>query len=138
MTRFKGKMGSEQEPVVADSYPDAFAAHAACARLEAEGVDAMVVDENVVTVDPLLLYAVGGVKVVVPRREIDAARAILATKVEDASHDFDACPECGSQSLHRERLARRLSFLSIFLFMFPLGRARTRVRCEDCGHRWRE
>jgi hypothetical protein len=123
-----------KEPIVVATYSDAFAAHAARAKLESEGVEAELWDENTAMVNPLWTGAIGGVKVVVPKGKLEVARAILTEKelVEE-----ERCPKCGSTNLKRFKAARRASFLTILFLGIPFGRSRDTVRCEDCGNEWR-
>jgi Putative prokaryotic signal transducing protein len=53
-------------------------AHMLRSRLEVEGVPAVVVDANIVQTNPLLSFAVGGVRVLVPESYLDQAREIAA------------------------------------------------------------
>ena len=61
-------------------------AHIALGRLAAEGVPALLFDDNMVQMDWLYAIALGGIKLRVPRRDAERARLILAT---DYSHDLD-------------------------------------------------
>jgi hypothetical protein len=120
-------------------------AHLARCRLEAEGIEAFVADEHIVSLQWLYSAAVGGVKVQVRLRDAARARAILAAPAPRRSRsagfvtdDLSAprCPRCGSLEIE-ERFARRLSFASALLLGFPLLIPRGRARCRSCGRRWR-
>jgi len=123
------------KPAVVRSYSDAFSAHIAQSRLESEGIKALVVDENLVTNDPLLSIAVGGVKVVVSEHDVEAAREILEDKVEV---EESSCPSCGSSRVQKLHAGRRSAFLTLLFLGFPIGRTKHKFCCEDCQHTWRE
>jgi len=123
------------EPVVVARFGDSISAHAACSRLASEGIEARVVDEHMITMDPLLGYALGGIKVVVSPENAAAAREILGSRAP--AEEQETCPRCGSTNLTAHRAGRRSAFLSILLLGLPIGRARAKMRCEDCGHAWR-
>lgn len=132
--------------VVVASYASPVEAHLARSRLEAAGVDAFVADEHIVAVHWLCSSAVGGVKVQVRLRDLDAARLILEAPAIRSSRsarfvtdDLSAprCPRCGSLEVER-RYARRVSLASSILLGFPLVWPRRRARCRTCGSRWRE
>ncbi len=116
-------------------FSDAMAAHLARARLEAEGIEAHVYDQHMVTNEPLLSGALGGVKVAVAASDAEAARRLLADK-----HAVEAstCPRCDSTQIERLELGRRAAFLTIISLGFPIGRTKSSLRCEECEHRWRE
>ena len=121
------------EPVVVASYPGLMEADIARARLEAEGIYAAVLDDNIVLMDPLATYALGGVKVVVAADDAAEAAAILNVRPERAK-DY-ACPSCDSPNL---RAGRRWTFLVMIFLGFPIGPAKPKHSCNDCGHTWRE
>ena len=130
MARVRADMG---EPVVVGSYPGPMEADIACARLEAEGIHAAVLDDQVVMMDPLATYALGGVKIMVAAKDAAAASAILTVK-KDPPPPF-LCPECDSEDVAR---GRRWTFLSLVFLGFPIGPAKPKHSCNDCGHIWRE
>lgn len=59
------------------SYTRAVQAHLARTRLEAEGIQAFVLDEQATTVNPFLAPALGGVTVAVAMEDAARAREIL-------------------------------------------------------------
>lgn len=61
-------------------------AHIALGRLAAEGVQALLFDDNMVQMDWLYAIALGGIKLRVQRVDVTRARRILAT---DYSRDLD-------------------------------------------------
>jgi hypothetical protein len=120
-------------------------AHLIRCRLEAEGVEAFVADEHIVSLQWLYSAAVGGVKVQVHAGDADRARAILdASRVQRSdsarfvTDDLRAprCPDCGSLDV-QQRFSRRVTFASSLLLGFPLPWALRRSRCRSCSARWR-
>jgi hypothetical protein len=116
-------------------------AHLARLKLESEGIDCFLVDENIVAMDWLLAGAVRGIKLQVPAGRAEEARKLLGEKAAeptDPSADWThQCPECGSGDTYQPRFSRKWFFLSLLLLGLPLpGLARTRV-CARCGHEWK-
>ena len=119
-------------------------AHLARLKLESEGIDCFLSDENIVTTYWLYANAVGGVKLLV--REQDAPRAAellrrgsAAIAEADAQPLFDGqdrCPRCGCADIHTSRLDRRLTLLSILLLGAPLPIFRKRTHCAACRFEW--
>lgn len=113
-------------------------AHLLRMRLEAGGVPAVVLDENMVQTDWMFSNAVGGVKVVIEEGDAEAAREILDAPAADLPGDRPVCPACASTNTAPDELPRRIAFLSMILVNFPFLFAKHRWRCADCGRVWNE
>ncbi|MFH1609057.1 MAG: DUF2007 domain-containing protein [Candidatus Bipolaricaulota bacterium] len=70
------------ETVVVASYTRPVEVHLTRMRLEAEGIQAFVLDEQAITANPFLAPALGGVKVAVAAADAARARAILGKESE--------------------------------------------------------
>lgn len=122
-------------------------AHIARARLEAEGIDCVILDENLIATDWLFANAVGGIKLQVRASHAARATQLLEGRAPGAGaypesdeplYDGQArCPRCGSSDVYPVRLARRLVFLSVLLLGAPLPIFARRSRCASCGFEWR-
>lgn len=114
-------------------------AHMLRLRLEAGGVDAVLLDENMVQMDWFFSNAIGGVRVGIAEDDLERAREILAEPpVETAPVGMPACPSCGSTDTAPDELPRRIAFLTILLAGFPFLVSKTRWRCAHCNHVWKE
>ena len=112
-------------------------AHLFRMRLEAAGIPASVQDENLVQMDWLFSNAVGGVRVQIADRDVEAAREFLAADTpspEPADAEDVVCPVCGSHQTAPDEWPRRVFFLSLLLLGFPLFFGRRRWRCASCQH----
>lgn len=121
-------------------------AHIARLRLESEGIDCVIVDENLVATDWLFANAVGGIKLQVPADQAVRARETLAPAAGRPAADaageplYDGqarCPRCGSDDVFRTPLSRRAAFLCILFLGAPLPLLRPRTRCAACGFEWK-
>jgi hypothetical protein len=155
-------MSSNRWETVA-TFTTAIAAHAARTKLESEGIECFVADENLVGANPLYSNAVGGVKVQVAPKDAERARKALgeslgheAEKGAKAGHGrapslaeaerFNnakdvVCPKCGSEELERSLFSGNVSkavwLLVSLLVMIPLPWfGARRLRCRSCGHGW--
>ncbi|HPQ41541.1 MAG TPA: hypothetical protein PLV45_14310 [bacterium] len=131
--------------VTVESYRDPYEAHLAAGYLEAGGVFAEVVDENMVTADWLLSQGIGGVKLRV--RGVDALRAtdlLRDMRCRDSDGDCstaavkegDCCPACGSTAIF-PRSYSPWSLLLMAVLLIPVFIPRKKWRCFDCGYTWR-
>ena len=114
-------------------------AHLFRMRLEAAGIPAFVQDENLVQTDWLFSNAVGGVRVQIADDDVTAAKEFLAADVPSPFPDAEdvVCPACGSRQTAPDEWPRRLFFLSLLVFGFPLFFGRRRWRCASCCHVFR-
>jgi Putative prokaryotic signal transducing protein len=109
-------------------------AHIVQARLQSEGIHAAVVDTNLGQVGLGLPAAAGGARVLVPAREFEDAKAILAAlqsgdyQLADES-EVASCPKCGGPQL--------TAFVpGFFAALFRYSGPSRRLRCGTCGHTW--
>lgn len=122
-------------------------------RLEEEGIECFLGDENTVSVQPFLSNAIGGVKLNI--KESDAEQALLILKQtyqdnkkeekkddEKWTKDFvqvdTYCPECESYHVYRRKFPwYKTIFAIIFAWAYaPLAFLIKKHYCADCGHIW--
>ena len=118
------------------SFP--YEAHIARAKLESEGIPAVVADEHTINMQWLYSDALGGVKVQVPESLLACAQEILAhddseVVVEQEGEDLLCCPVCGSEQAELQIRGRRPAFFVFAVLQFPFWPFRRQVKCEACG-----
>lgn len=123
------------ELVTVGTYPDYIQANLARLRLEADGIAALIEDDYLTTIDPLLMCALGGVKLSVPEDDLQVAFDILRAHAQAVAEVPAYCPRCNSSDVSR---GKHFAFLAVLFFSFPFGPARRWVRCQACKHAWRE
>jgi hypothetical protein len=70
------------------SFDNYIPAHIALGRLESENIRCYLQDENTVTIDPFLAYAVGGIKLMVA--DVQAERALRLLSGDDQNIKKDS------------------------------------------------
>ena len=108
------------------AYRDLPEALIAQGKLQAEGVESFLADENIVRMDWFWSNLIGGVKLQVAAQDAEAALAILGEEIlagftaEEVGEDYQqpACPRCGS------------------LDVGSLPVPKNSWKCESCGVRW--
>lgn len=114
-------------------------AHLLRMRLEANGIPAFVQDENLVQMDWLYSNAIGGVRVQIYEEDIPQAKELLKQESIDSEDAVVVqCPFCSSNNTEMDELPRRISFLSLLLFHFPLLLSKHRYKCKNCDRSWNE
>jgi len=99
-------------------------------KLENEGIVCYIHDENIVTLNPLYNFAVGGVKLKVNEQDAEEARSILAeiegTPHTDEEDQIIKCPNCSSTELYSDFKSMKdpkgilSAIASFFLSVFPI------------------
>jgi hypothetical protein len=129
----------EAELEVVDSYLYPHEAYLACSALESAGIDAVIADEHIIAMDWMLAIAVGGIKIRVRAKDLEAAREFLAESAEasrvERNNDREACPRCGGREhMSRVTTGKALALLSWFVAGAPVWPVRRRLHCRDCGY----
>jgi predicted RNA-binding Zn-ribbon protein involved in translation (DUF1610 family) len=123
------------------SYDNYVSAHIAMGRLEEDGFNCWLKDENTVTIDPILTNAVGGIKLMVAENE--AQKAVDLLKQLQREHKATVtCPKCGSHNIEVVSTPRKASnwaaALVGFLFTSFALSVETVNHCFDCGNEFPE
>jgi hypothetical protein len=135
-----------EERVVVATFSFPWEAELARARLGAEGIGAVLGDENLVRLDWFVSQAVGGVKLLVAASDAPRAAAVLSVEAQlpeiglataSDSSGGPSCPRCQSGNLTYERWSRAGFVGTILLFGFPLPIPQPRWRCGRCKAVWR-
>jgi hypothetical protein len=124
--------------VTLDTFDKPTEAHILVARLQAEGIHAIVADANLGQAQPFLRFAAGGVRVLVAATQLSRARSLMdairngelaiGDGEEDEPPKPPACPACSGK---RVRLRQAGVFRSLVLWNDA-----PRWHCEDCGNAW--
>lgn len=133
--------------VVVATFLEPNQAHLARSKLETEGIWSALDGEYHVAMNWLISNAIGGVKLLVSERDVEAAQRILdrksggftsddAGRATDTEAPVEKCPVCDSDDIYRERIKRRLVFLSLLFLGIPIPFVSRKMVCENCGHRW--
>jgi DNA-directed RNA polymerase subunit RPC12/RpoP len=122
--------------VLLQSYDNYVSAHIAMGRLEEDGVNCWLKDENTVTINPILTNAIGGIKLMVESTQADRAATILKD-LELQYKENITCPQCGSHNIELVSTPRKPSNWIMALFGYLAGgyalSAEKVNHCFDCG-----
>jgi hypothetical protein len=110
--------------------------------LDSAGVESFLFDDNVLRMDWLMSNAIGGIKLLVPNEDAEAAKALLEQSAPE-SFDWEGvgeyvqpkCPKCGSLDVSFEELDRKMAHLGLFLKV-PMPVTVKGWTCHGCGHAW--
>ena len=106
-------------------------------KLESQGIDVFLRDNNIVDSNPLYSNAVGGVKLFVKTEDFDKANEILGEvslySVDNESQPLK-CPECGAEQVELETSIEgvksffRVAILGAFAQFF----SKYKYKCQNC------
>jgi DNA-directed RNA polymerase subunit RPC12/RpoP len=118
------------------TYDNYVSAHIAMGRLEEDGYNCWLKDENTVTIDPILTNAIGGIKLMVAETEAEKAWLLLKQLQKDHKA-LIPCPKCSSHNTESVSTPRKASnWFSAFIGMLFTNYAmpvETVNHCFDCG-----
>ena len=105
-------------------------AHVTKSRLDSDGFETMLMDETTIDTDPLVSNAIGGVKLLVHKKDFDKAALVyneIRTYQKDDEGNEISCPNCKSNRILVAQAQRK----NIFYMLFPFFE-KTRHICNDC------
>jgi hypothetical protein len=124
-------------------YRDLSEALVARAVVESAGIFCFLKDENLVRLDWQVSNFIGGIRLQVAAKDVEAAEAILSQPVPDVidipdQPEFEQprCPRCTSTDIIWERQGRKAALASLYLFSLPLPRGSESWTCNSCDLRW--
>ena len=106
-------------------------------KLESQGIEVFLRDNNTIDSNPLYSNLLGGVKLYVKTEDFDKAVEILGDvslySVDD-DNQFIKCPKCGEEQVEMETSITGLKslFRVIFLGAFALLFAKHKYKCQNC------
>ena len=109
-------------------------------KLESEGIEVFIQNENTINTDPLLSNAVGDVKLFVMSEDVMKAKQILDAIPEysvDDKGELLSCPNCGEQKI--EMFTTIKDVKSFFAFLYGLLTlsmpfyTKHKYKCESCN-----
>jgi len=105
-------------------------------RMQEDGIDCWLKDENIVTIDPILTNAVGGIKLMVAENERMKALQWL-WEINKEKKAALSCPKCNSHNLEYVSTPRKPgNWLSVLIAVFITSFAppvEQVYHCFDCG-----
>ena len=106
-------------------------------KLESQGIQVFMRDNNIVDSNPLYSNAVGGVKMFVKTEDFDKANEILgevSLYAVDDDHQLIKCPKCGEAQVEMETTIRNWKTLwnVIWLGFLALLFEKHKYICQNC------
>ena len=121
------------------AFDNYISAHIAMGRLKEDGINCWLKDENMVTIDPILTNAIGGIKLMVDACQSEKAAGILRV-IDNEYKAAHPCPKCNSKNIELVSTPRKVSnwfsFIIGLLFADYAPKIDMVYHCFDCGHEY--
>lgn len=124
------------ELVTVRTFSNYISANLLLSKLRNGGIECYLKDENTVTMDPLLTYAVGGIKLVVKKEDTEEVLKILQQFDEDYMQTV-VCPKCGSHKIElvpKRNTANMVTAILSWIFSSYAVSAENVYQCGNCGY----
>ena len=112
-------------------------------KLESEGIESTLADDNVVRMDWFWSTAMGGVKLQVAPENAERAMEVLSEEIPpsldvDEAGEFmqPSCPKCGSLDVRYDAPLHGVQLAVLYVAPLPLPAGKKRWICETCGAQW--
>jgi Putative prokaryotic signal transducing protein len=112
--------------------------------LESAGIQAYLVDDNMVRMDWFISNLLGGIKLKVHPEDAEAASAILNQPIPETldvegsgSFEQPKCPRCQSLDVSCEELDKPIAYLTAYAGV-PFPFLKQGWTCHACGNKWHE
>ncbi len=122
--------------VILQTFDNYFNANIQLTRLRAAGIECYLKDEYVVTIDPFLSNAIGGIKLMVRKSEVHHIKKLLR-EMNTSSENNVICPLCGSHkfiSVPKRSTENLLTAITTWLFSAYAVSAENVYQCSNCGY----
>ena len=127
--------------VVLKSFTNYIDAHIVLGRMQEEGMDCWLNNENTTTIMPIWTTAIGGIQLMVQREQLERASDILKV-IEEERKENISCPKCNSRDVEYINTIRKpinwFSAAVSFLFGNYAVMPEQRYHCFKCGEEWKE
>ena len=115
---------------ILDTFEYSTEANVMKSKFDFEGINTMLMDEKTIDSDPLVSQAIGGVKLLVHKSDMEKAIEVY-NQIREYSKDEQGnhyqCPSCSSHRILVAPLQRK----NVFFMLFPFFE-RKRYVCNEC------
>ena len=122
--------------VIIQTFDNFFSANIQLTRLRAAGVECYLKDEYIVSIDPFLSNAIGGIKLMVRKSEEHNVRKLLRELNAESDQKL-LCPQCGSNKfilVPKRTTENLLAAITTWLFSAYAVSAENVYQCSNCGY----
>ena len=123
------------ELITIRTFNNYFSANILLTKLRDSGIQCYLKDEYTVTIDPILTNAVGGIKLVINKKDSQEVFELLRQFDEDYKRNA-VCPKCGSHNIElvpKRTAANMITAIVSWLFSDYAVSVENVYKCSTCG-----
>jgi len=112
--------------------------------LESAGIQAYLVDDNMIRMDWFISNLLGGIKLKVRAEDAEVALELLNQPIPEmlevegiGSFEQPKCPRCGALDVNHEELNKPIAYLTAYAGI-PVPAYKSGWTCHACGNLWQE
>lgn len=124
------------ETVTIQSFDNYFSANIILSKLQQAGIQCFLLDEATATIYPVLLNAIGGIKLVVDVQDAEQASLLLREFEEEYLRSVE-CPRCGGNNiihLSKPEPGNIITAILTWLFSNYAVAPEKIYQCQDCQY----
>src|SRR6202050_4042264 len=132
------------ETVMLRQFRDLPEALLAKGSLESAGIQAYLVDDNMIRMDWFISNLLGGIKLKVRAEDAEVALELLNQPIPEmlevegiGSFEQPKCPRCGALDVNHEELNKPIAYLTAYAGI-PVPAYKSGWTCHACGNLWQE
>lgn len=140
----KGDEVASRSWVAVRTFRDLPEALLAKGSLESADIECTLADDNMVRLDWFYSNAIGGIKLMVDRENMDVAEQVLSQPIPEnfeaegiGPYEQPKCPECGSLDITFQEINKPVAFVTAY-FGVPVPLKRKAWKCQSCDAEWEE
>jgi hypothetical protein len=126
-------------------YRDLPEALVARAKLEADGIECFLADENIIRLNWFWSNAFGRLKLQRLQENAEAAMEVLGQEIppsfsaDEIGEEYiqPRCPNCASLDIGFQEYSK-LTLAIFWVLALPIPIFKNRWKCEDCGQEWKQ
>jgi len=108
-------------------------------KLESEGIEVYIIDNNIVDSNPLYSNAVGGIKLFVKSEDLEKAQLVLSDVSQyslNENNQLIKCPKCNAEQVEMvtsiKDIRSFLAFLFSVLVVYMPFYSKHKYKCQSC------
>ena len=124
------------ELITIRTFNNYFSANILLTKLRDAGIQCYLKDEYTVTIDPILTNAVGGIKLLINKKDSQEVFELLRQFDEDYRRNA-VCPKCGSHNIElvpKRTAANMITAIISWLFSDYAVSVENVYKCSSCGY----
>lgn len=117
------------------TFQNYFTAQITCTKLQSAGIICYLSDSSTATIAPFLSTAIGGIKLVVRKEDVEEVNTLL-DQIDEEYRKNAVCPKCGNHTIEKITKPTTGNLLTVVLswFVGDFALSQTIYQCSTCKY----